>query len=339
MKKLFCKLIVVTVLISAIMTVSVSAADVDPYNDAGSSLITGNNGKFWSLSLDKHSGSSDKDYGDLIDYTYDGSEISWFPKDGEVDAYNVDIWKAFSITRLGANNKPISINGVEGTEDSIYTTILSYNITPDTEVSSFTIAIAGAQTAYADCAFDGFTLFVDYEGGWSETPDYKNPASSATDKDFTKVAEVSGLITEGKWKNSADGLYRYYEANFDEPFEAGWLTIAWTEKDVEPVLKAVEEGKITKPLMALTEVAVFEDKIPDGSATQAPATDSPAPTEAPETTEAPEATEASDATAAPLASGETDSPKSPAKKGCGSSVTFGTVAVIGICLLAIRKKD
>ncbi len=261
MKRVISVSLVIIIFLSSCLNGVVIADGNNPSNNPKNNLITGTIGSFYCMTSQNLRDAFDKDYGSLTKSDYLGQKITFFPQsDMEANAASSDVCHAVGVSSIIPNSVPISIKGTAGKPDSVYESVLCFSVDSSKELKSFTFAIPGKDTPWGDCAVDGFTIFSG-QSPWKESIDYKKPSAVESDKTFVKIAEVSGLLSSDKWKESENGCFRYYEANFDSPVKTDYLILAFSSDNVSYVRTALDYGKISKCFIALTEFAVFDKDI------------------------------------------------------------------------------
>lgn len=240
---------------------------------------------------------------------------------------------------VGLGTTPINLNGTAEGSDAIYCAILPYKLDSTAIGFSFTVCVPPQTHEYGPNVMNDIYIFG-APAYWNEAESNKTPAVIPTETEFVPLAKVENLSE--KWKVSADGEYRYYEANFADPVTTEYVLIAFTQDSKDHLASG--------NTMYFNEFSIFTGSIPLADTAEKPTwtkpvipetTPKPETTKGPETTQKPVLTKKPLVTTAPAETTGAPETKAPEKEsGCGSVASFGLAAVIGVIGTAvIRKKE
>lgn len=138
----------------------------------------------------------------------------------------------------------------------------------DTPVKMNSCLLAGAalESFLYNNLPDGFDVYVG-------TAPFVN-VDGATTKDtnvanFKLAVSVKNLVTDGKYVDSADKKFSYYEVNFDKEMEGTDIAFYISANNYATVKAAYDAGKTDTANTIFTEFAVFADKLPVAEQTEA----------------------------------------------------------------------
>ncbi len=330
MKKLTAVIIATVVVLSLFCLPAQAASDpkLDPVDSAVTKHFT-----MWGFGFNGGAKIRDRNYAANFDADNAGGKPIVTTKENDDQAA---LWSAASsnatlgcgFVATGLDGKK-DITGAEDTPGSIYCAALQFEIDGglgDTVCGSFCF-VMGPDSSKWGKKLNGFDIWL-------------GTTQEVTLDDYKLAYHADNLVEFGLWETSTDGSFCFFEANFNEPMQAGYAVLALTYDNLattyEGKLLASDPGKEDTPIYSylMSEFAVF-DKTLDGKPAQVGAGSTSAPeTQAPETqapeTKAPE-TQAPQTQAPETQAPETQAPQTreqgdgSAKKGCGGSAALAAV--------------